>query len=289
MRESHSSPPSVVVGIDGSRAAVRAALWAVDEAVSRDIPLRLVYAIDSPDTSDADPQDAARKLATAELAVRSAFTAVESTEKPVKIEVEILQGRPTRALIDASRAAAMLCVGSIGVNHFTDGRVGSTAATLAASAHCPVVMIRGRGEATPSKPDWVVAVVDESVDSSVLQLGVQEARLHGAPLRVLTAWRSRFTDIHDFRAASEGNRQVRAHLDRSLACWRRRYPDLDLRSVAVHGSAVDYLAKHAADIQLVVVGRGDRSDVGDLLGPTGSAALHDTDCTVLVCDGHQRM
>ena len=29
---------SIVVGIDGSRAAVDAALWAVDEAVSRDIP-----------------------------------------------------------------------------------------------------------------------------------------------------------------------------------------------------------------------------------------------------------
>ena len=42
----NSSPPTVVVGIDGSRSAVDAALWAVDEAVSRDIPLRLVYAID---------------------------------------------------------------------------------------------------------------------------------------------------------------------------------------------------------------------------------------------------
>src|ERR1700682_1753571 len=82
--------PSVVVGIDGSRAAVQAALWAVDEAVSRDIPLRLVYANAPPDTSDTDPKDAASRLATAELAVRYAFSAVESTEKPVKIEVEIL-------------------------------------------------------------------------------------------------------------------------------------------------------------------------------------------------------
>jgi hypothetical protein len=146
----------------------------------------------------------------------------------------------------------MLCVGSIGLKHFTEGRVGSTAATLVARAHCPVAMIRGHGGATSSKPGWVVVEVDESVESSVLQLGVEEAQLRGAPLRAITAWRSRFTDIHDVRAASEGNRQVRAHLDRSLACWRRRYPDLDLRSVAVHGSAVNYLAKHAADIQLVV-------------------------------------
>ena len=91
MRDLTSSSPSVVVGIDGSRSALDAALWAVDEAVSRDIPLRLVYAIDPDNATGTDPQDAARDLATAEIAVRYAFTAVESTDKPVKIEVEILQ------------------------------------------------------------------------------------------------------------------------------------------------------------------------------------------------------
>ena len=33
----------VVVGIDGSQAAIDAATWAVDEAVSRGVPLRLVH------------------------------------------------------------------------------------------------------------------------------------------------------------------------------------------------------------------------------------------------------
>ena len=281
--------PSVMVGIDGSRAAINAALWAVDEAVSRDIPLRLVCAIDSTDKSDTDTEGAARKLAAAEQSVRHAFTAVESTDKSVKIEAEIVHGHPTRALMNASRAAAMLCVGSIGLKHFTEGRVGSTAATLVGWAHCPVAMIRRHDGATSARPGWVLVEVDESVDSSVLQLGVEEAQLRSAPLRVMTSWRSRYTDIHDAYAASDGNRQVRARLDRSLACWRRRYPDLDLRSVAVNGSAVNYLAKHAGDIQLVVVGCGDRSDVGDLLGPTGSAALHDTDCSLLICDRHQRL
>ena len=35
-------PACVVVGVDGSRNAVTAALWAVDEALQRDVPLRLV-------------------------------------------------------------------------------------------------------------------------------------------------------------------------------------------------------------------------------------------------------
>ena len=34
---------SVVVGVNGSQAAVSAAKWAIDEAISRQMPLRLVY------------------------------------------------------------------------------------------------------------------------------------------------------------------------------------------------------------------------------------------------------
>ena len=115
MQDQRSSPPSVVVGVDGSPSALDAALWAVDEAVSRDIPLRLVYAIDPGNTAGADSHDAARELAAAETAVRYAFMAVESTGKPVKVEVEILQDRPTRALLEASRWAAALCVGAVGL------------------------------------------------------------------------------------------------------------------------------------------------------------------------------
>ena len=55
-------PAAVVVGIDGSQAAVRAALWAIDEAVDRDIPLRLIYAIDPRDIRGTDPDSAAHRL-----------------------------------------------------------------------------------------------------------------------------------------------------------------------------------------------------------------------------------
>lgn len=34
---------AVVVGIDGSPAAIHAAQWAIGEAISRSVPLRLVY------------------------------------------------------------------------------------------------------------------------------------------------------------------------------------------------------------------------------------------------------
>ena len=114
MNES-AAPPSIVVGIDGSKAAIGAALWAVDEAVSRDIPLRLLYAIEPDDSKQVLPYRAARQLAIAENAVRYAFTAVEAysdqNDKLVKIEVEITQERPTaaRCSLRASKMPPSFC------------------------------------------------------------------------------------------------------------------------------------------------------------------------------------
>ena len=45
---SAESPGPVVVGVDGSDAAIGAAEWAAREAVHQDVPLRLVYVIQIP-------------------------------------------------------------------------------------------------------------------------------------------------------------------------------------------------------------------------------------------------
>lgn len=275
-----STAPSVVVGVDGSRGAVRAALWAADEAVSRDIPMRLIAAV----TPHADPDEDARLLAAAESATQHAANAVVATERPVKIEVEILRGKPTPTLVGASRTAAMICVGAVGIKHFDHNRIGSTAVSLVSSAHCPVAIVRGT-DLTAPHTGWVVVDLDETPDSAaVLACGVEEARLRGAALRVLGSWQSRYTDVHDTHAVADGNRMVRAQLDRRISRWKHRYPDLDVKPVAVHGSVLNYLAKHGPDIQLVVVGARNAESIEELLGPTGSAALHNTDCSVLVAD-----
>jgi nucleotide-binding universal stress UspA family protein len=283
MQERCSSSPTVVVGIDGSRTAVDAALWAVDEAISRDVPLRLVYAIEP---AGSDPHDTARELARAEVAVQYAVTAVESTDKPVKIEVEILQDRPSRVLVEASRWAALVSVGSMGLKHSAQGRVGSTAAALASSARCPVAVVRGH-DPVRAEHQSVVAEVDESaVTDGVLRRALDEAQLRNAPLRVLMARESRYTDAHDGNARADGDRLAHAHLDRRLAQWKKRYPDLDVQAVAVHGSTLNYLSKNADSIQLLVVGHERAQGITALLGPPGYAALHNANCSVLICEPH---
>jgi nucleotide-binding universal stress UspA family protein len=279
------TPPAVVVGIDGSRSALRAALWAVDEAVDREIPLRLLYALDQLDKKHLDPDEAARKLATAETAVRYAVRAIESTDKPVKVETEITQESAIDTLVRASRSAVIVCVGAVGFNHFQPGRVGSTAAAVAAEAHCPVAIIRQQDGPNPSHTGWIAVVADETLDDGiVLEAAVEEARLRNAPLRVITCWQSRFADTHEPRASAEGNGRKRADLARRLARWNRRHPDLQIEPVAVHGNIVDYLTKHSSSMQLVILAARDSRDMKALVGPAGNAALHRSDCSVLIVD-----
>ena len=209
--------------------------------------------------------------------------AVESTDRPVKIEVEITQGRAVSTLVRASRSAVMICVGAVGFNHFQRGRVGSTAAALASSAHCPVAIIRGQDGPARRHADWIIVETDEGPhDGAVLEAAMEEARLRKAQLTVITCWQSQFTDIHDAGAVADGNRRVGAQLDRRIARWTRRYPDLEVKSVVVHGSTLNYLAKNADSMQLVVVGAHDRHHVDELVGPAGNAALRDTDSSVLI-------
>ena len=214
MRDPYSPSPAVVIGFDGSRSAMQAALWAIDEAVDRDVSLQLVYAIDS---SESDANDRTAELATAERVIHQAFTAIESTGKPVKIEADIVHCHPITALMEASRSAVMLCVGSTGLKHAVKGRTGSTASALAAAAHCPVVIVPA--SAGPTSDGWVLAVVDGSpYGSAALELAVSEAVLRGAPLRVL----------HAGRAADRNG--VAAQLDRRLAAWRHSHPDVEIES-----------------------------------------------------------
>lgn len=254
------TPPAVVVGVDGSRDGLRAAVWAVDEAIGRDLPLRLIT-IASDDS------------ATTPRVLHDAVEAVRATGRNVTMQTAVVSGTPTTALVAASTSAVMVCVGAVGLKHFDRSHTGSTAGALAASAHCPVAIVRG----DVPKPGWVVTELDGTPDSAtVLQFAVEESRLRGAPLRVVGTWQS---DAHV--TAGDAEHVVRAQLDRRLEQWKHRYPDLDVAPVAVQGSGIGYLTQNSAAIQMVVVGVRNTAAVNELLGP------RHINCPVLVVDAQR--
>ena len=255
------SAPTVVVGVDGSKAATNAVRWAVDEAVSRDIPLRLVHVIEPSGLSPTGARE--DRMATARSVLHDAQRAVEATGERVKIETEILWGKPLAKLMKESRSAAMLCVGSIGLNRANRG-VGSVSASLAASALCPVAVIRRpTGRRATAKVGRVIVHGD---DGAVLRHAFEEARLRRAPLRAIAVSRAAGRDDVDAR------RSAQAQLRRRLARWTRLYPDVQVESAVVRGSVDRYLAANVEPDQLFVA---DASACYDLCGAhhAGSSVL----------------
>ncbi|MCX8558266.1 universal stress protein [Mycolicibacterium mucogenicum] len=284
MYKSASPSSAVVVGVDGSQWSVNAALWAVDEAVSRDVPLRLLYVVPPRGHGDIDPEQEARDLACAEVSIRRTLVAVESAEKPVKIEWEVLQGQPTRVLLNATRSADLFCMGSIGIAHATGSRIGSTAAALATSALCPVAIVRN-GQHWSTHPRHVVVEIDESPDSvNVLDAGINEARLRGAPLTVLATWQANLADVHEHIPDDK----TLARLDKRLTRYRLANPDIEFNAVAVNGSTMNYLERHADSIQLLVISRHRPAGMGEIVG-TARAVPNQVNCSVLICQHSQRL
>lgn len=235
--------PTIVVGVDGSRAATHAAVWAIDEAIERDIPLRLVYAIDSRDARNAHDSDVA--YAAARAALFDARAAVEATGRPVKVETEILWGRPLTKLLDESRWAAMVCVGSLGRNHALRGQ-GAVAARLAGSALCPVAVVH-QPPGAPASPA-VTAVVAQVDNGSVLRHAFEQARMRGVALRAICLRTPEVPDDVVYQ-----NRSARAQLSRRLARWTRLYPDVPVESAVVRGGVERYLATDAEPGHVFVV------------------------------------
>jgi nucleotide-binding universal stress UspA family protein len=209
--------------------------------VSRDIPLRLVYVIEPSDSQPAGDRES--RLATARSALQDARRAVEATGQPAKVEAEILWGRPLASMMEESRSAVMICVGSIGLNRAAH-RVGSVSASLAASALCPVAVIRRpAGRRATAKVGRVIVQAD---NAGALRQAFEEARLRQAPLRAIAVARSAGPDD------VEAKRSAHAQLRRRIARWTRQYPDVQVDSAVVRESVDEYLAANREPEQLFV-------------------------------------
>ncbi len=267
-------PKSVVVGVDGSQAAIRAARWAVDEIAGTDIPLRLLYVTKA--NPGASPSESRAALAAAEEVVHDAYTAIDVMGKPLKVEMEVIEGQPVSELIAASRCTSLLCVGDTGSAQHPESWLGSTAKEVAQSAHCSVAIVRGDPHDTGTiGRGCIVARVDDSPDDiDVLDLAFNEALRRRAPLRVLTTAQSRSNTLQMDRGFLAGNIHLKHCND--------NYPDVEIDTILLEGSFLDYLAEHATSIQLVVVGSTRSGDVQQLLGTPGALVLRNSGFSMLL-------
>jgi nucleotide-binding universal stress UspA family protein len=130
---------TIVVGVDGSDPARRALEWAVAEARLRRARLRVVYAHPGLPAFEQVTETEERARRDAELIVQAelASTGIEGVE----VECSTPLGPAVHALLEASKDADLLVVGSRGRHGFPGLLLGSVSQQVAHHALCPVVIV----------------------------------------------------------------------------------------------------------------------------------------------------
>ena len=126
----------VVVGVDGSEGADQALRFAAREARLRDTTLRLVAVWDFPK---------AHYSGTEIMAIVLGETIKRASEQLAGLEFERVarEGRAASILVEESRGADLLVVGSRGRGGFAGLMLGSVSSQCAHHAACPVAIVPG--------------------------------------------------------------------------------------------------------------------------------------------------
>ncbi|EOD69603.1 universal stress protein [Amycolatopsis vancoresmycina] len=286
---------AVVAGIDGSASAVQAAVWAGGEAVRRGRPLRLVqvYAlpqVKAPVAFGTHEQVRAGLAERAEGWLADAKAAVLAGHPGLELVTAAREWSPVTALVQESQHAELVVLGSRGLGGFTGVLVGSTAVAVAAHAHCPIVVVRGRNpHELPPRTGPVVVGSDGSPDSeAAIAFACEEARLRDTALVAVHAWSDVLADgmlrPHPLQEnAAEIEAAERGKMAEQLAGWQRKYPGLAIELEVVRGRPVRTLLERGEAAQLIVVGcRGRGGFTGMLLGSTSQALIAHSPCPVAV-------
>lgn len=143
--------PGIIVGVDGSEGAHQALKWAMGEAAVRHIPLTVVTVHEVPVSGwtgnpiilapDQPAVEHAQHAAEEEVAKVAAGL---SESEPAVVTVRAVNGFPAQELIEASRGADLLVVGSRGLGGFARLVMGSISDKVVRHAHCPVVVVPGQ-------------------------------------------------------------------------------------------------------------------------------------------------
>jgi nucleotide-binding universal stress UspA family protein len=136
----------IVVGVDGSESSLRALEWAARLADLTGSRLEAImtwewptsYGWTLPLPPDYDPASESQKL------LNETTIEVRKLHSDLDIRALVVQGHPAPSLVDASKGADLLVVGSRGHGEFAGMLLGSVSEHCVTNAHCPVTVFRER-------------------------------------------------------------------------------------------------------------------------------------------------
>jgi nucleotide-binding universal stress UspA family protein len=138
--------PGIIVGIDGSSHSQLALDWAMREAELRREPLSVLTVVQLSAAGwhgmvvfPSGQEIVAEAREVAKEAAAKAAARLGDAAPPTKVQAVV--GQPAEVLIDASRDADLLVLGSRGTGGFALLAMGSVSSQVSYHAHCPVVIV----------------------------------------------------------------------------------------------------------------------------------------------------
>lgn len=176
----------IVVGYDGSPEASQAVQWAARQAALRECRLHLVHCHLRPlppeGTQAASIPAGIGQGPSPEIILNEGLALATDTAPGLDVQGSLIYGWPAVHLAKISEGQQMLVLGSRGIGGLIGLLVGSVSLEMAATAPCPVAVIR----TMESQPGGAIVVaVDASGSMGALTDACQMAVLMGAPLKVL--------------------------------------------------------------------------------------------------------
>ncbi|MBF6193900.1 MULTISPECIES: universal stress protein [Nocardia] len=282
--------PPLVVAVDGSATSYHAAAWAAADAALHRARLHIVTSVPvrpgygpGATLTEADVEwlrkDGERVLTEA---ARVARTTAAGEALTISTELTVAPIIPD--LIDRSRSARMLVVGSRGLGAFRRELLGSVSTAMTRHAHCPVAVVRSTSATDAFSSGKPVLVGVDGTTNSVpaVELAFDEASRRKVGLIALHAW-SDSSGIDLVPGWDAVREREDALLAENLAGCGERYPDVAVRRVLVRDRPVRSLLDQSDEAQLLVVGSHGRGGfTGMLLGSTSAALLHSVECPIIV-------
>ncbi|HVC69429.1 MAG TPA: universal stress protein [Acidimicrobiales bacterium] len=142
---SSSTQPRIVVGVDGSDASRQALRWATRQAQFTGARLEVVVTWELPTSFGWVPPypEDFNPAADAQRAAEDEVASALKDYPDVVVQTTVVEGHPAPTLVQASRDAELLVLGSRGHGEFAGMLLGSVTQHCVTHAHCPVLVWRG--------------------------------------------------------------------------------------------------------------------------------------------------
>ncbi len=144
----------IVVGVDESAVSVAALRWAMSEAAESGRTVVALRAWTFEPVLDLHSAVSGSPRAVEEVHRRELAAAIEQAREggsDVPVRTDLVEHSPAFALIEASKTASMIVLGSHGRGRLLTMLVGSVAEQCLREASCPVVVIPARTVPEPEK------------------------------------------------------------------------------------------------------------------------------------------